>query len=396
MHAARVRLLNIRGGAYSGLRTHNHCCRTAYAWKFNHVDKCPQVRVSPLLQRRSLAGLALPVFLLPPVFFVGLVVTLWTYKSFMMVLFQNKIIYMRNLPPLSRQEKVESYTNQCHPVRWIERQTRASDGTLLAVLQGAVDLKRHTEIGKDEEHLVVLYFQGNASSMPPRLPFLSDTLNLVQKSLIAKATHNTSMKISLVALSYRGYWKSHGRPSGKGIELDAQAGLQWILQNYKNAKTLRIVLWGQSIGGGVATTTAAHYLESKNLKDPKPLLITGMILETPFTSVRDLLVAFYPQKWLPYRYLTPFLRSHWDSEDALRRIANTNDRQKPKVLLLEGGKDEIVPQGQAKRLEDLCTSLHLPVKRVTVAGALHNETSIKYEGRKAIAGFLLRQIDCEA
>ena len=41
--------------------------------------------------------------------------------------------------------------------------------------------------------------------------------------------------------------------------------------------------------------------------------VDGLVLETPFTSIRAMLVAIYPQQWLPYRYLYPFLWNHWNS-----------------------------------------------------------------------------------
>jgi alpha-beta hydrolase superfamily lysophospholipase len=64
-------------------------------------------------------------------------------------------------------------------------------------------------------------------------------------------------------------------------------------------------LWGQSIGAGVATALLAHH--SDEMKSEKA--IEGLILETLFLSVKSMLVALYPQRWLPYRYLWPLLRN---------------------------------------------------------------------------------------
>jgi fermentation-respiration switch protein FrsA (DUF1100 family) len=225
----------------------------------------------------------------------------------------------------------------------------------------------------------------NTSSLPPRLPYLSDTIKLITRGSVTDAEEKKTL--SLVAVSYRGYWKSTGRPSGKGIERDASAALQWVIQQYSNVGRLRIVIWGQSIGAGVATNATAGYLENYGQKISMPP-IEGLILETPFTSVRDLLVAFYPQKWLPYRYLAPFLQSHWDSEQALGRIARTDGERKPQILILEASKDEVVPTGQAQRLEDLSKSLGLGVERKTIAGALHTEVLVRADGRRVIARFL--------
>lgn len=229
----------------------------------------------------------------------------------------------------------------------------------------------------------------NASSLPPRLPYFSDTIKMVNR--VSNSDNNADSPpkktFSFVAVSYRGYWTSSGRASAKGIERDAAAALHWILQRYASVKHLKIVLWGQSIGAGVATNAAAEYLEAADISQRRPI-IDGMVLETPFTSVREVLLAFYPQKWLPYRYLTPFLRSHWDSEEALRRIAHAAGDRKPTTLILEAGKDEVVPHGQAERIEELCKSLGLDVERKTIAGALHTELMAKADGRRETARFL--------
>lgn len=74
----------------------------------------------------------------------------------MMVVFQNKIIYMPSMPPFSRREKVADYTNQCGGVRWREERIVSGDGTKLALLIGESS-ESQTRPG---EETVILYFQG--------------------------------------------------------------------------------------------------------------------------------------------------------------------------------------------------------------------------------------------
>lgn len=57
----------------------------------------------------------------------------------------------------------------------------------------------------------------------------------------------TKMRCNVVMLSYRGYGKSEGSPSEKGIKLDAQASLDFILSHPILEKT-KVFLYGQSIG----------------------------------------------------------------------------------------------------------------------------------------------------
>ncbi|KAI9837065.1 MAG: hypothetical protein M1819_000714 [Sarea resinae] len=258
----------------------------------------------------------------------------------------------------------------------------------------------------------------NASSLPLRVPFLSDVLKQLHKS--PPAPTHAPVKYTLAALSYRGFWTSKGRATQPGIELDAAAALEWVNRTYNpidnTGEDVRVVMWGQSIGAGVATTTTAQYLRrpheasSSASSNPGSVLqaksparkanfdISALILETPFTSIRSMLVALYPQKWLPYRYLWPFLRSWWDSERALREIAavscdsdpKRSHHKKPTVLILQAGRDEIVPPEQGPGLESLCQTLGLDVERVVVGGALHTEVLARREGRDGVCGVLRR------
>jgi pimeloyl-ACP methyl ester carboxylesterase len=137
------------------------------------------------------------------------------------------------------------------------------------------------------------------------------------------------------------------------------------------------VLWGQSLGAGVACAAAAEHLARNETQ-----VLQGLILETPFTSVSSMLKALYPERWLPYRYLTGFLRSHWDSELALRRIASVDKVRQPQVLLCVATRDEVVPPEEAEETS-------LVTKRVKVIGALHNEATTRREGQEAVASFVV-------
>src|SRR6476646_2109507 len=74
----------------------------------------------------------------------------------------------------------------------------------------------------------------------------------------------------LVALSYRGYGGSSGRPTETGLLADAAAAYAFAIARYG---TERIVLWGESLGSALAVALAAE----------KP--VCNLVLEAPFTSV---------------------------------------------------------------------------------------------------------------
>lgn len=115
----------------------------------------------PLLPRRFFT---IPTLFYPPLIFTGLLLALWGYKCVMLVLFQNRIIYMPSMPPFSRSERIADYAAACRPVVWREeRITCARDGTRLAVAVGEIGAGK-MEDGDGEERerkrVVIIYFQG--------------------------------------------------------------------------------------------------------------------------------------------------------------------------------------------------------------------------------------------
>ena len=201
--------------------------------------------------------------------------------------------------------------------------------------------------------------------------------------------------LTFVCLSYRGYWTSRGRPSEPGLRLDAEAGVRWIAERHErifgtDGSTDPILLvWGQSTGSGVATNLAATG------RMPPSLPIRGLLLETPFVSIRAMLETLYPQKWLPYKYLWPFLRNHLDSWANLGLIAETAKNRgaaAPMVYILEAERDELVPKEQSDRLFQRCVDLELPAEKESVPVAYHQQAIARGEGKRLAAQGILKLI----
>lgn len=161
--------------------------------------------------------------------------------------------------------------------------------------------------------------------------------------------------------------------------MDAAAALQWIKRHSQASQNeeVPVIIWGQSIGAGVATNLAAE-------PSPSGIAIMALILETPFLSVRAMLKTLYPQKWLPYRYLWPFLWNHLDSWKALGLMREKPGTKAPYVLILEAGKDELVPFEHGELLEMRCRDLGLGVRKKAVRNALHTEVLVRQEGLLAV------------
>jgi pimeloyl-ACP methyl ester carboxylesterase len=179
------------------------------------------------------------------------------------------------------------------------------------------------------------------------------------------------------------YWLSNGRPSQTGLEKDALAVLEW-LRNRSPDQDLNVVLLGHSLGAGVACYAAANNPYS-NVK------IRGVILETPFTSVPDMFRTLYPRKWLPYYYLTPFLRSSWSIKEYLERLSRRETR--PRLMIIQAENDEIVEDWMAPHIQKVATEQDITVDFVQARGALHFECITTSEFPGWVNAFVQRCLD---
>lgn len=126
----------------------------------------------------------------------------------------------------------------------------------------------------------------------------------------------------VLLLEYPGYGRSAGTPSEQSIFEAAAAAYDWARRDSR-VDAARIVAWGRSLGGGPAAWLAAN----------RPL--AGLILESAFTSTRDLMG----------RYLIPgfLVRDPFDSVRALQRYRGP-------LLVVHGRDDRIVPVAQGRTL----------------------------------------------
>jgi uncharacterized protein len=192
------------------------------------------------------------------------------------------------------------------------------------------------------EKPVVLYFHGNGGSLRGRVDRF--------RALAADGT-------GLIALSYRGYGGSSGRPTEKGLIDDALAAYAFAAARYPAS---RLALWGESLGTGVAVALAAQ----------KP--VGRIVLESPFTSIADIAAQIY---WFfPVRLLI---------KDSFRSDLLIGTVTAP-FLILHGDKDSIVPITLGDQLYKLITA---PKRFVRFPGAGHNELAA-YGALEAAKQFL--------
>lgn len=155
---------------------------------------------------------------------------------------------------------------------------------------------------------LVLYFQGNAGGLDLR----ADRFNWL-----------TADGTGLLALRYRGYGGSSGKPSEAGLIRDANAAYDFAAARLPPT---RLVLFGESLGTAVAVALGAE----------RPA--AGVILDAPFTSAADVGAAAYP--FAPVRWL---MKDTWHSDTRVGRI-------KAPLLVLHGELDRLVPIRFSERL----------------------------------------------
>jgi uncharacterized protein len=116
---------------------------------------------------------------------------------------------------------------------------------------------------------------------------------------------------------YRGYGGNPGTPTEAGFYTDARAALDFL--DREAIPSNRLVLYGESLGSGVAVALAAEHD------------IAALILEAPPTSVAEVAQCHFP--------FVPAARMVTDRFDSLSRIG----RVKAPILVLHGERDRVVP-----------------------------------------------------
>ena len=153
----------------------------------------------------------------------------------------------------------------------------------------------------------------------------------------------TSDGTGLVALSYRGYAGSSGQPSEQGLLRDAAAAYAFTTARYA---VDRIVVWGFSLGSGVAVALAAEQPVGK------------LILEAPYTSIADVAASAFPV--LPVRWL---VRDRFHSDQRIARVTAP-------LLIMHGARDPTIPLRFGERLFALA---HQPKQFVRFPEGGHND-----------------------
>ena len=158
---------------------------------------------------------------------------------------------------------------------------------------------------------VILYFHGNGGALRFRVERF--------RRLIADG-------IGLLALEYRGYGGLAGSPSEEGLSADGEAAYRFAAARYPMQ---HLVLWGESLGSGVAIAIAAE----------RP--VSRVILEAPFTSAVAVGARHY---W--YLPVSLLMKDQFRSDTRIGKVMAP-------VMIMHGVHDHVVPYAMGEQLFDL-------------------------------------------
>ncbi len=182
-------------------------------------------------------------------------------------------------------------------------------------------------VPRDGARFATLYLHGNAGNVTHRAPQI--------REIVAAGS-------SILMLDYRGYGKSTGRPTERGLYSDGDAAFANLVGRGYSAE--QIILHGESLGTAVAVELASRRT------------CAALVLEAPFTSASDVAGTVIP-------VLGPMLLRGFNSVAKIRGI------RAPK-LFMHGDHDDIIPLrlGQA-----LFAAAPDPKSFWIVEGAGHND-----------------------
>ncbi len=178
-----------------------------------------------------------------------------------------------------------------------------------------------------DAHFATLFLHGNAGNVTHRI----DHAHAIQRAGSA-----------ILVLDYRGYGKSEGHPSERGLYMDADAAYDALLQ--LGLAPNRIVLHGESLGTAVAAELA--------LRRP----CAGLILESPMASLSEMAGTVLP-------IIGPLFAHGFETRKRIRQV-------RAPLLVIHGDADEIVPFSQG---QSVFSAANQPKEFWRVLGAHHND-----------------------
>jgi fermentation-respiration switch protein FrsA (DUF1100 family) len=181
-----------------------------------------------------------------------------------------------------------------------------------------------------ESKQVLLWFHGNAENIGYGLEHLR---------ALAK------IGVNILAVDYRGYGKSEGKPDEAGVYQDADAAYDYLVKQ-RHFRAEDIIIYGHSLGGAVAVDLASRRA------------CGGLIIQSSFTNARAMARRMFAIPLIEYAAKSRF--------DSLRKIRDVH----APILIVHGTRDEVVPFEMGQQL---FAAAPAPKRFYPIEGAGHND-----------------------
>ena len=157
-------------------------------------------------------------------------------------------------------------------------------------------------------------------------------------------------KIHVLTFDYRGFGRSSGTPSERGVILDAITTVEWAM-NVAKFPPERILLYSQSLGTAVNIAVAEHYASQDT-----PIIFAGHILTAPFVDAPTLVSTYSVAGTVPllgpvtrfpalFNYLVSFMRDTWSTKDRIASYIRAGEHSKKqyRVTIIHAEDDWDIP-----------------------------------------------------
>lgn len=213
---------------------------------------------------------------------------------------------------------------------------------------------------RGEARGTVLYLHGNGQNISAHFPYVA---------WLPAAGFN------VLALDYRGYGGSEGRPTLAGVQLDIDAAMRTLLER-ADVDPDRIIVFGQSLGAALAIYYVAHSGYRKHIR--------AVVADSAFADYRlvakEKMADFFitwPLQWLP----------DYTVDDAYAPRSAVAALAPIPLLLIHGEDDSIVSPHHS---ELLYQAAHEPKDYWAIPDSGHIQALRDASVRKRLTDFLLR------
>ena len=215
----------------------------------------------------------------------------------------------------------------------------------------------------DDNAIVVVNFHGNAGHLA------SGERPATYRQWLSLSTKERP--IHVIAIDYRGFGLSTGKPTEDGLILDGMAVVSFLTglgfpsqsrettaQNamisarhtYLGIDPTRIILVGQSLGTAVSTAVVSHWVQELHLPP-----FRGLFLIASFTSLPKLIDSYAIRGWIPpllspingypkvKAYIMSKILDTWRTDQRLASLVNKQNHEAVDITILHARDDLEIP-----------------------------------------------------